>query len=161
MQVVILFLACFLQVGCVTNSFGIKGVKEFCLYLKTVEDAMKIRQHISECFERAKLPGISEEARAMGTRYRGSHCNAVYIFLSLLFFRCVGWVCVCGCWRADALLCFWLSLLNSGAPGAPVICGSWRRPNRCRDGCRDTRRRAAGGLRGSAITMHLHGSFSS
>eukprot|EP01024_Parvocaulis_polyphysoides_P073525 TRINITY_DN9468_c1_g1_i5.p1 TRINITY_DN9468_c1_g1~~TRINITY_DN9468_c1_g1_i5.p1 ORF type:complete len:604 (+),score=96.75 TRINITY_DN9468_c1_g1_i5:111-1922(+) len=50
-------------VGSVNNTFGIKGVDEYCYYFKTVEDANKVRLRVSECFERAALPYASKEER--------------------------------------------------------------------------------------------------
>jgi len=48
-----------LQVGSVNNTFGIKGVKEHCMFFKSIEDAGALRRRISECFERAALPYVS------------------------------------------------------------------------------------------------------
>lgn len=48
-----------MQVGSETNTFGIKGVQEHCMFFKTIEDANKLRRRISECFERAALPNVS------------------------------------------------------------------------------------------------------
>ena len=48
------------SVGAQTNTFGIKGVKENCCFLKQVEDARRIRTAIVNCFERANLPHLSE-----------------------------------------------------------------------------------------------------
>jgi len=50
-------------VGAQTNTFGIPGVREYCNFLKQVEDARRIRTAIVNCFERANLPGLSEEER--------------------------------------------------------------------------------------------------
>jgi NADH:ubiquinone reductase (non-electrogenic) len=47
-------------VGSVNNTFGIKGVSEYCNYFKSIEDANKLRSRVSECFERASLPGTSQ-----------------------------------------------------------------------------------------------------
>lgn len=46
-----------IAVGAVNNTFGIPGVSEHALFLKELSDARKIRQRISECFERAAQPG--------------------------------------------------------------------------------------------------------
>lgn len=51
------------QVGSVNNTFGIKGVDQYCNYFKSIEDANRLRSRVSECFERASLPGTSEEER--------------------------------------------------------------------------------------------------
>lgn len=50
-------------VGAQTNTFGIKGVREYCNFLKQVEDARRIRTAIVNCFERANLPHMSDEER--------------------------------------------------------------------------------------------------
>lgn len=50
-------------IGAQTNTFGIPGVREYCNFLKQVEDARRIRTAIVNCFERANLPGMSEEER--------------------------------------------------------------------------------------------------
>lgn len=48
------YLIC--AVGAMTNTYGIKGVKENCLFLKQLEDAANIRQAIVQCFERSNVP---------------------------------------------------------------------------------------------------------
>jgi len=50
-------------VGAQTNTFGIPGVRENCCFLKQVEDARRIRTAIVNCFERANLPGLTDEER--------------------------------------------------------------------------------------------------
>mmetsp|Transcript_15989 Transcript_15989/g.22782 ORF Transcript_15989/g.22782 Transcript_15989/m.22782 type:complete len:658 (-) Transcript_15989:363-2336(-) len=50
-------------VGAQTNTFGIPGVREYCCFLKQVEDARRIRNAIVNCFERANLPDLTEEQR--------------------------------------------------------------------------------------------------
>lgn len=50
-------------IGAQTNTFGIPGVREHCTFLKQVEDAKKIRNAIVNCFERANIPGISDEEK--------------------------------------------------------------------------------------------------
>ena len=52
-----------IAVGATTNTFGIKGVREHCLFLKQVEDAANLRKAITNCFERANIPDLSEEER--------------------------------------------------------------------------------------------------
>jgi hypothetical protein len=52
-----------MTVGAQTNTFGIPGVLERCNFLKTVEDARRIKSAIVNCFERASLPGLTEEER--------------------------------------------------------------------------------------------------
>ncbi|KAM7276380.1 hypothetical protein ACFE04_018246 [Oxalis oulophora] len=50
-------------VGAQVNSFNTPGVLENCHFLKEVEDAQKIRRSVIDCFEKAILPGLSEEER--------------------------------------------------------------------------------------------------
>lgn len=56
------WLAVAVQVGSVNNTFGIKGVKEHCMFFKSIEDASALRRRISECFERAALPYVRQDA---------------------------------------------------------------------------------------------------
>lgn len=46
--------------GCTTNTFGTPGVESHALFVKTVSDAMAIRQKLSDMFEMASLPSTSE-----------------------------------------------------------------------------------------------------
>jgi NADH dehydrogenase FAD-containing subunit len=39
------------------------GVREYCIFLKQVEDAANLRKAISYCFERANMPDVSEEEK--------------------------------------------------------------------------------------------------
>ena len=50
-------------VGAQTNTFGIPGVREYCCFLKQVEDARRIRTALVNCFERANLPNLTDEER--------------------------------------------------------------------------------------------------
>ncbi|GMI09174.1 hypothetical protein TrVE_jg12650 [Triparma verrucosa] len=50
-----------ISVGASTNTFGIPGVLENCNFLKSIEDARRVRTGIVNCFERASLPGLSVE----------------------------------------------------------------------------------------------------
>lgn len=50
-------------VGASTNTFGVKGVKENCLFLKQLNDAIKFREQLGYAFEQASLPGLTEEER--------------------------------------------------------------------------------------------------
>jgi NADH:ubiquinone reductase (non-electrogenic) len=50
-------------VGATSNTFGTKGVEEYCHFLKEIEDAEKIRGRIVDCFETASLPHLSDEDR--------------------------------------------------------------------------------------------------
>ncbi|CAI9270118.1 unnamed protein product [Lactuca saligna] len=49
--------------GARVNTFNTPGVEENCLYLKEVEDALKIRRSVIDCFEKASLPNVSEDER--------------------------------------------------------------------------------------------------
>ncbi len=52
-----------IAVGATSNTFGTKGVDEYCHFLKDVEDAEKIREQIVDIFETASLPHLSPEVR--------------------------------------------------------------------------------------------------
>ncbi|XP_061368812.1 external alternative NAD(P)H-ubiquinone oxidoreductase B2, mitochondrial-like [Gastrolobium bilobum] len=52
-----------ISVGATVNTFNTPGVVENCHFLKEVEDAQKIRRKVLDCFERANLPGVSEEEK--------------------------------------------------------------------------------------------------
>lgn len=52
-----------IAVGCYSQTFGTKGVKENAMFLKDVGDARKIRRRILELFEMAVLPTTSEKVR--------------------------------------------------------------------------------------------------
>ncbi|XP_060202302.1 external alternative NAD(P)H-ubiquinone oxidoreductase B1, mitochondrial-like [Lycium barbarum] len=52
-----------IAVGAQANTFNTPGVIEHCHILKEVEDAQRIRRTIIDCFEKAVIPGISEEER--------------------------------------------------------------------------------------------------
>ena len=56
-------------VGAQTNTFGIPGVKERCNFLKSVQDARRIKGAIVNCFERANLPHLSDEQRVHGLTF--------------------------------------------------------------------------------------------
>ena len=47
--------------GCLNQTFGTPGVVENACFVRNVADAMSIRQRVSDCFEKASLPGKSEE----------------------------------------------------------------------------------------------------
>lgn len=80
-------------VGAQTNTFGIPGVREYCCFLKQVEDARRIRTAIVNCFERANLPNLTDEERTSiltfavigagefncQTRYKWHHHNELLI----------------------------------------------------------------------------------
>ncbi|CAM9427994.1 unnamed protein product [Chrysoparadoxa australica] len=50
-------------VGATSNTFGIPGVREHCIFLKQITDAQKLRKAIGNCFERASVPNMTEEER--------------------------------------------------------------------------------------------------
>jgi len=50
-------------VGAQTNTFGIPGVREYCCFMRQVEDSRRVRNGIVNCFERANLPGLTDEER--------------------------------------------------------------------------------------------------
>ncbi|CAL5391377.1 unnamed protein product [Camellia sinensis] len=52
-----------IAIGAQVNTFNTPGVLEYCYFLKEVEDAQKIRRCVIDCFEKAVLPGLSEEER--------------------------------------------------------------------------------------------------
>ena len=52
-----------MQVGAVTNTFGVPGVTDHCFFLKSAEDARGIRERVNACFELANLPESTEEDR--------------------------------------------------------------------------------------------------
>eukprot|EP00962_Isochrysis_galbana_P044964 scaffold17567_cov112-Isochrysis_galbana.AAC.1 len=51
---------CVVAVGAAPNTFGVPGVREHCLFLKQVSDAMRFRERLSDALERASLPGLSD-----------------------------------------------------------------------------------------------------
>ena len=53
-----------LAVGCVNNTFGLQGVAEHAFFFKSIEDAARLRRHVSECFERAARPQTPPEEKA-------------------------------------------------------------------------------------------------
>ncbi|MBA0601551.1 hypothetical protein Gorai_004725 [Gossypium raimondii] len=58
-----------LAVGAQVNTFNTPGVLENCHFLKEVEDAQKIRRTVIDCFEKAVLPGLSEEERRINLHF--------------------------------------------------------------------------------------------
>ena len=52
-----------ITVGCYSQTFGTKGVKENAFFMKDVGDARRIRTRILECFEIANLPTTSDKLR--------------------------------------------------------------------------------------------------
>lgn len=49
------------SVGAETATFGIPGVAENAIYLKSVQNARKIRETVMDCFETAMIPGQPKE----------------------------------------------------------------------------------------------------
>lgn len=56
-------------VGCYSQTFGTKGVKENAYFLKDVSGARKIRKRILECFEVASLPTTEENLKRQLLRF--------------------------------------------------------------------------------------------
>lgn len=52
-----------LSVGSINNTFGIKGVEQYCNFFKSIEDANAFRRRVTECFERAALPATPDDER--------------------------------------------------------------------------------------------------
>ena len=52
------------SVGCYSQTFGTKGVKENAYFMKDVGDARRVRKRVLECFEIAALPTTSDQLRA-------------------------------------------------------------------------------------------------
>lgn len=50
-------------VGSVNNTFGIKGVEDHCHFLKSIDDAHRLRLRISRVIEHAGLPHLTPEER--------------------------------------------------------------------------------------------------
>ncbi|KAJ6379183.1 hypothetical protein OIU76_015905 [Salix suchowensis] len=49
--------------GAQVNTFNTPGVMENCHFLKELEDAQKLRRSVIDCFEKASIPGLTEEER--------------------------------------------------------------------------------------------------
>lgn len=58
-----------ITVGCYSQTFGTKGVKENAFFMKDVGDARRIRKRVLECFEIANLPTTSEKLREQLLRF--------------------------------------------------------------------------------------------
>lgn len=56
-------------VGCYSQTFGTKGVKENAFFMKDVGDARRVRKRVLECFEIASLPTTSENLREQLLRF--------------------------------------------------------------------------------------------
>ena len=57
-----------IAVGEQPATFGVKGVREHCFFMKEISDAVGLRKRIAEKFELASLPGTSEKDRCVGRR---------------------------------------------------------------------------------------------
>lgn len=66
-----------------TTTFGTPGVREHCLFLKEIPDAVKLRRAIVDRFERASMPSVPPEEKER-----------------ILSFVVVGGGCVRACVRA-------------------------------------------------------------
>lgn len=49
--------------GSEVNTFGTPGVEQHCLFMKSVSDAMALRERVLDCFELASLPSFAEERK--------------------------------------------------------------------------------------------------
>lgn len=58
-----------ISVGCYSQAFGVKGVKENAFFMKDIGDARKVRKRILECFEIASLPTTDESIRQQLMRF--------------------------------------------------------------------------------------------
>ena len=56
-------------VGCYSQTFGTKGVKENAYFMKDVGDARRVRKRILECFEIAALPTTTDTLREQLLRF--------------------------------------------------------------------------------------------
>lgn len=52
-----------ISVGAKTTDYGIPGVKEYAHFLKDLPDAARLRSSIGNCFERANVPGLTQQQR--------------------------------------------------------------------------------------------------
>jgi NADH dehydrogenase FAD-containing subunit len=86
-----------IAVGCYTQTFGTKGVKENAMFLRDVGDARKIRRRILEIFEMAVLPITTEKVRndllhfaivgggPTGMEFAAELCDLIYQDMSKLY----------------------------------------------------------------------------
>lgn len=58
-----------ISVGCYSQTFGTKGVREHAFFLKDIGDARRVRKRILELFEIASLPVTSESVRKQLLRF--------------------------------------------------------------------------------------------
>jgi NADH dehydrogenase FAD-containing subunit len=90
-------------VGCYSQTFGTKGVREHAYFLKDVADARKIRNRLLSCFETASLPTTSEEMKKMllnfavvgggptGIEWSAELCDMIEEDMSKLYPELVGY----------------------------------------------------------------------
>ena len=95
------------SVGCYSQTFNTKGVKEHAYFLKDVGDARKIRNRLLSCFEMASLPTTSEEMRRMllnfavvgggptGIEWSAELCDMIEEDMKHLYPELVGYAKVC------------------------------------------------------------------
>ena len=66
-------------VGSSNNTFGIKGVEDYCFFFKSITNASELRRRMSECFERAALPHTSPKVhRPVGLGFKVVACGALW-----------------------------------------------------------------------------------
>jgi NADH dehydrogenase FAD-containing subunit len=98
------------SVGCYSQTFNTKGVKEHAYFLKDVGDARKIRNRLLSCFEMASLPTTNEEMKRMllnfavvgggptGIEWSAELCDMIEEDMKHLYPDLVGYAKVClGC----------------------------------------------------------------
>eukprot|EP01114_Cavostelium_apophysatum_P017856 TRINITY_DN5395_c0_g1_i5.p1 TRINITY_DN5395_c0_g1~~TRINITY_DN5395_c0_g1_i5.p1 ORF type:complete len:672 (+),score=187.68 TRINITY_DN5395_c0_g1_i5:118-2133(+) len=68
-----------ISVGGVPNTHGVKGVTEYCHFLRQLDDAKKIKNKILTCFESANLPGktVAEQQKLLNFVVVGGHTASV------------------------------------------------------------------------------------
>uniref|UniRef100_A0A0G4IC18 Uncharacterized protein n=1 Tax=Chromera velia CCMP2878 TaxID=1169474 RepID=A0A0G4IC18_9ALVE len=49
--------------GVKAGTFGTPGVEKYCFFMKEIDDARRVRKAVSDIFERASMPDVSEEER--------------------------------------------------------------------------------------------------
>ncbi|KAH8591210.1 pyridine nucleotide-disulfide oxidoreductase-domain-containing protein [Bisporella sp. PMI_857] len=47
--------------GCTNQTFGTPGVAEHALFVRNVKDAQRVAARVQDCFEKASIPGLSEQ----------------------------------------------------------------------------------------------------
>jgi NADH:ubiquinone reductase (non-electrogenic) len=46
---------------CINQTFGIPGVAENALFLRTVKNAINVADNVKQCFEKASIPGLTDQ----------------------------------------------------------------------------------------------------